>query len=131
MTKEEFVQKMEEFLYNSGINKDYKWITVGDNPKFNTTIFVDSDGCVYISRDSSVKRVKTSINVSNVTDLRYVYDIEECGRFCVICDDYSGLDICDDYRNNGLYNDGMISFFQNGFIGHYEDAVEWFETHPE
>lgn len=131
MKKNEFILKMKEFLYNSGINKDNTWITVGDDPEVNTTIFIDSDGWVYISRDCSVKRIKTSINVANVTDLRYADGIKESRRICVICNDYSGLDICYYYRNDDLFNDGMMSFFQNGYIGHYEDAVEWFETNPE
>ena len=122
MTKTEFISLLEEYLEKTGMscgNWD-AFLSVGDEENRNTTIYVDKEGFVWITADESVKRVKTSINVQDVIELRYSQYGSDDGRFFVICSNYEGLDFCE----------GEIGYFANGYYGDFHDAVDWFTANP-
>ena len=124
MTNNEFIEKMEAFLDKTGMSDGCygnSFMSVGEDKDINTSIYVDSDGQIWLSGQESVKRIKTCINVSSVKEFRYSQFDEEGGRFFVICDDYTGLDFCE----------GEVGFFQNGDFSIFKDAIDWFESESE
>ena len=92
------------------------FFSVGDKADENTTIYVDEDNYIWLTGNESVKRVKTSINVNNVVELRYSEFGSNEGSFFVICNDDSGLDFCE----------GEIVFFKDGYYGRFKNVFEWF-----
>lgn len=106
MKKAEFIKLLEEYLDNSGYSDGCydAYLSVGGAENVNTTIFIDRQNYIWITDDESVKRIKTSINVDNIVEIRYSQFGRDGGRFFVICQDNTGLDFCD----------GEIGFFRNG-----------------
>ena len=122
MTKTEFVNLLGDYLDETGMSDGaYNvFFSVGDNENINTTIYIDKENFIWITGNESVRRVKTSINVQDVIELRYSQFGSDGGRFFIICSDYSGLDFCE----------GEIGYFTNGYFGVFNDAVDWFTNNP-
>lgn len=122
MTRSEFIETLNDYLELSGMTGD--GCLAGDDAKNNTSIYVDNENNVWLTGRESIIRIKTSINVDNVIEFRYDQfgpNGGGCGvRFFIICKDYSGLDFCE----------GSINFFENGYVGDFRDALEWFEKNP-
>ena len=78
------------------------------------------DNYIWLTEEESVKRIKTSINVDNITEIRYSQFGSDGGRFFVICKDDTGLDFCE----------GEIGFFTNEYYGNFKKATEWFKENP-
>ena len=118
MTKEEFINTLEEYLEKTGMSEgDFgAYFSVGDKKNINTTIFIDDNNHIYLTPDESLNRIKTSICISNVREFRFSQFGEDGGRFFILCDDNSGLDFCE----------GEIGFFENGYYGNFKDAFQWF-----
>lgn len=122
MKKSEFIDLLEEYLDNTGMTNGYYnvYLSVGDSENVNTTIFIDRDNYIWITDKESVKRIKTSVNVDNIIEIRYSQFGSDGGRFFVICQDYTGLDFCE----------GEIGFFTNGYYGSFKKAADWFAENP-
>ena len=122
MKKAEFIKLLEEYLDNTGMSDGCYdvFFSVGDVKNVNTTIYIDKDNCIWITDDESVKRIKTSINVDNIIEIRYSEFGSDEGRFFVICQDDTGLDFCE----------GKIGFFTNGYYGSFKKATDWFTENP-
>ena len=122
MTRLEFIEKLNDFLEYTGMSTGAfgSYISVGDDAEINTDIYIDKDNNVWLTGRDSIIRIKTSINVDNVTELRYDSAGDDVNRFFIICKDYSGLD----------FSYGKIRFFENGYIGDPRNALEWFEKNP-
>ena len=122
MKKAKFIELLEEYLDNTGMNCGcYNvYFSVGDAENVNTTIYIDRENYIWITDDESVKRIKTSINIDNVVEIRYSQFGSDGGRFFVICQDNTGLDFCE----------GEIGFFTNGYYGDFNKAVDWFTNNP-
>lgn len=97
MKKAEFIDLLEEYLDNTGMTSGCynAFFSVGDTENINTTIYIDGDNFIWITEDESVKRIKTSIIVDNIIEIRYSQFGSEGGRFFVICQDDTGLDFCE------------------------------------
>ena len=122
MKKSEFIELLEEYLDDTGMANGcfMAYFSVGDTANVNTTIYVDKDNFIWITDRESVKRIKTSINVDNITEIRYSQFGSDGGRFFVICQDGTGLDFCE----------GQIGFFTNGYYGNFKKAIDWFTENP-
>lgn len=122
MEKEEFIKKCSSCFEKAGMS-DGSWsvfYTVGDDPDVNTTVFIDKEGFIFLTKENSVIRVKTSINVADIVDFRFdQFGQEETERFFIICKDFTGLDFCRD----------TIGFFKNGEVGRFRDAFLWFSLY--
>lgn len=79
-----------------------------------------SDNFIRITENESVKRIKTSINIDNIIEIRYSQFGSDGGRFFVICQDDTGLDFCE----------GQIGFFTKGYYGSFKKATDWFTENP-
>ena len=122
MTKTEFIIALNNYLNETGMNGENPdfYFSVGDDENINTTIYIDKENFIWITGNQSVKRVKTSINVQDITELRYSEFGSDGGRFFVICDNYTGLD----------FLEGEIGYFTNGYYGKFNNAVDWFTSNP-
>lgn len=96
------------------------FFSVGDADNVNDTIYIDKDNYIWITDNESVKRIKTSINVDNIIEIRYSQFGSDGGRFFVICQDDTGLDFCE----------GEIGFFVKGYYGSFKKATDWFTENP-
>ena len=94
MKKAEFIDLLEEYLDNTGMTSGCynAFFSVGDADNVNTTIYIDKDNYIWITDNESVKRIKTSINVDNIIEIRYSQFGSDGGRFFVVCQDDTGLD---------------------------------------
>lgn len=61
------------------------FFSVGDADNVNTTIYIDKDNYIWITDNEYVKRIKTSINVDNIIEIRYLQFVSDGGKFFVIC----------------------------------------------
>ena len=123
MTKTEFIDLLNEYLDKTGMSDGVyndTYLSVGDDENINTTIYIDKENFIWITGNESVKRIKTSINVQDIIELRYSQFGSDCGRFFVICSNYAGLDFCD----------GEIGYFTNGYYGKFNNAIDWFTRNP-
>ncbi len=122
MEKNEFIELLGDFLDKTGMSDgSYNaYISVGDKRDLNTTIYIDEENQIWIAANESINRVKTSVNVGNIVELRYSQFGSDGGRFFVICNDNSGLDFCE----------GEIGFFVNGYYGSFKKATDWFTENP-
>ena len=127
MKKDEFIKLIWEYFSNTSWQDEYaniqhynSYFSVGDEENENTSIYIDKDNYIWIRNIESVVRVKTSIKVDDIMEIRYSEFGCEGGRFFVICQDYSGLDFCE----------GEIGYFKDGYYGAFENAVDWFKNHP-
>lgn len=122
MKKSEFIELLEEYLENTGMSGGSfnAYFRVGDTENINTTIYIDSDNFIRITENESVKRIKTSINIDNIIEIRYSQFGSDGGRFFVICQDDTGLDFCE----------GQIGFFTKGYYGSFKKATDWFTENP-
>ena len=118
MKQSEFIELLEEYFHNTGMSSWEPYLSVGNKENVNTTIYIDRDNFIWIRNDESVKRIKTSINVDNIIELRYTDSSED--YFVVICQDDTGL----------YFRDGEINFFTNGYYGSYKKAIDWFAENP-
>ena len=64
MKQSEFIELLEEYFHNTGMSSWEPYLSVGNKENVNTTIYIDRDNFIWIRNDESVKRIKTSINVS-------------------------------------------------------------------
>lgn len=122
MEKTKFINLLEEYLDETGMSGG-NWnafLSIGDDESINTTIYIDQEDFIWIIADESVKRVKTSINVQDIIELRYSELGRNGGRFFVICSNYAGLDFCE----------GEIGYFTNGYYGEFNNAVDCFTNNP-
>ncbi len=123
MKKAEFIELLDEYLNNTGMNSgcyNGAFLSVGDEKNVNTSIYIDDEDRIWVADDESVKRVKTSIHVDDIVEIRYSAFGSDGGRFFVICRDYSGLDFCE----------GEIGFFTDGYYGSFKKATDWFTNDP-
>lgn len=122
MTKTEFMNSLNDYLSETGMNGGSydAFLSVGDNENINTTIYIDQENIIWITGNESVKRVKTSINIQDIIELRYSEFGSDGGRFFVICNNYTGLDFCE----------GEIGYFTDGYYGEFKNAVDWFTNNP-
>ena len=122
MTRAEFISCLYDYLDETGMSGGAynAYFSVGDDENINTTIYIDKENFIWITADESVKRVKTSINVQDIIELRYSQFGSDGGRFFVICSNYEGLDFCE----------GQIGYFTNGYYGDFHKAVDWFTNNP-
>lgn len=123
MTKAEFIAVLNNYLDKTGMSDGSyynAYLSVGDDKSINTAVYIDEEGFIWITANESVKRIKTSINVQDVVELRYSQFGNGGGRFFVICSNYAGLDFCE----------GEIGYFENGYYGKFNDAFEWFTNDP-
>ena len=122
MKKAEFIELLEEYLDNTGMTSGCynAYFSVGDTDNINTTIYIDRENYIWITDNDSVNRIRTSINVENVVEIRYSQFGSDGGRFFVICRDNTGLDFCE----------GEIGFFTNGYYGSFMKATDWFADNP-
>ena len=122
MKKTEFIELLEKYLDETGMDCGAynAYFSIGDMENINTTIYIDRDNYIWLTEEESVKRIKTSINVDNITEIRYSQFGSDGGRFFVICKDDTGLDFCE----------GEIGFFTNGYYGNFKKATEWFKENP-
>lgn len=73
ITITEFIEKMDKFISCTGMDglKYDKYLSVSEDKEINSSIFFDTEGQIWLAGQYSVKRIKTSINVSNVKEFRY------------------------------------------------------------
>ena len=122
MTKSDFISSLNNYLNKTEMDCGaYNvFLSVGDDENINPTIYIDKENFIWIVGNESLKRIKTSINVQDIIELRYTEFGSDSPRFFVICRDYSGLDFCE----------GEIGYFTNGYYGEFHNAVDWFTNNP-
>ena len=120
MEKNKFIELLEEYLDVTGMDSGMgnAFFEVGDEENVNTTIYIDPQNYIWITEGDSVIRIKTSINISDVTKFRYLTKSKE--DFCFICKDNSGLE----------FVEGCIYYFTNGSLNDSKSATEYFTNNP-
>lgn len=122
MTKEDFINTLEEYFEETGLSEGAfnSYFSVSDQENINSTVFIDKNNDIWLTREESLIRVKTSINIDDVVEFRYSQFGSDVARFFVICNNNSGLDFCE----------GEVGFFENGYFGNFKDAIQWFIDNP-
>ena len=116
----ELITKFSEFA--AQIETEGASISIGTDPARDTRIVIDEDGYFILREAASWKRVRTSVNVSKVTELRFTDPDNETEGFYVICADDTGFLIdCDEDE---------IYYCENGAPSGWGNAVEHFRRFP-
>ena len=116
----EFLSKFEEFC--SQLKSAECTVTAGADIRRNTRIVIDEDGYFILREAESWKRVRTSVNVADVTELRFTDSEYEPAGFFIICADDTGLMIDAD--------EDEIYYYEDGAPSGWGSATEHFRRYP-